>query len=340
MTIASPSTPSGTHGAPSRPRAAREFAGLVVRHGRRRRAAVRHPAGRRRRTGRQAFRPRAAESDPGGRQRARARGAGRGCTDPARRTDVDRRIPGDPGRTGRIPGFPRGTGGSAHRYPRVGGRPGPQLPAGDGTARLRFGAAPGRSHVRRRHHRRGADRAEPAGTHQIPVTHHHVGVEALLQGDVDAIYVKGARAQEVAREHGLQAPSTSTPPHRSGCASTTAPRGDHGAHRPARPGPSWSPRSSRRRCGPPTGPPATSTRSATSWPGRRTRGRPASRPRTATRSTATCTRRSTPTGSSCSTSRSSSSTRTASWPPTSISHRGRHPSRWPRPVSCSHPNGR
>ncbi|BCN68159.1 monooxygenase [Prescottella equi] len=30
------------------------------------------------------------------------------------------------------------------------------------------------------------------------------GVEALLQGDVDAIYVKGARAQEVAREHGLQ----------------------------------------------------------------------------------------------------------------------------------------
>ncbi|PTR22878.1 ABC-type nitrate/sulfonate/bicarbonate transport system substrate-binding protein [Rhodococcus sp. OK519] len=30
------------------------------------------------------------------------------------------------------------------------------------------------------------------------------GVEALLRGDVDAVYVKGARAQEVAREHGLQ----------------------------------------------------------------------------------------------------------------------------------------
>lgn len=30
------------------------------------------------------------------------------------------------------------------------------------------------------------------------------GVEALLRGDVDAIYVKGARAQEVAREHGLR----------------------------------------------------------------------------------------------------------------------------------------
>ena len=29
------------------------------------------------------------------------------------------------------------------------------------------------------------------------------GVESLLRGDVDAIYVKGARAQEVAREHGL-----------------------------------------------------------------------------------------------------------------------------------------
>ncbi|MEU4311452.1 ABC transporter substrate-binding protein [Nocardia sp. NPDC024068] len=30
------------------------------------------------------------------------------------------------------------------------------------------------------------------------------GVEALLAGEVDAIYVKGARAQEVAREHGLR----------------------------------------------------------------------------------------------------------------------------------------
>lgn len=30
------------------------------------------------------------------------------------------------------------------------------------------------------------------------------GVEELLRGDVDAIYVKGARAQEVAREHGLR----------------------------------------------------------------------------------------------------------------------------------------
>lgn len=30
------------------------------------------------------------------------------------------------------------------------------------------------------------------------------GVDALLAGDVDAIYVKGARAQEVAREHGLR----------------------------------------------------------------------------------------------------------------------------------------
>ena len=30
------------------------------------------------------------------------------------------------------------------------------------------------------------------------------GVEELLAGDVDAIYVKGARAQEVAREHGLR----------------------------------------------------------------------------------------------------------------------------------------
>ncbi|WP_028925024.1 ABC transporter substrate-binding protein [Pseudonocardia acaciae] len=30
------------------------------------------------------------------------------------------------------------------------------------------------------------------------------GVEALLRGEVDAIYVKGARAQELAREHGLR----------------------------------------------------------------------------------------------------------------------------------------
>lgn len=30
------------------------------------------------------------------------------------------------------------------------------------------------------------------------------GVEELLRGEVDAIYVKGARAQEVAREHGLR----------------------------------------------------------------------------------------------------------------------------------------
>ena len=30
------------------------------------------------------------------------------------------------------------------------------------------------------------------------------GVDELLRGDVDAIYVKGARAQEVAREHGLR----------------------------------------------------------------------------------------------------------------------------------------
>ncbi|MGW0179470.1 ABC transporter substrate-binding protein [Nocardia sp. NPDC003345] len=30
------------------------------------------------------------------------------------------------------------------------------------------------------------------------------GVEALLAGEVDAIYVKGARAQEIAREHGLR----------------------------------------------------------------------------------------------------------------------------------------
>ncbi|WP_067568248.1 ABC transporter substrate-binding protein [Nocardia acidivorans] len=30
------------------------------------------------------------------------------------------------------------------------------------------------------------------------------GVEELLRGDVDAVYVKGARAQEVAREHGLR----------------------------------------------------------------------------------------------------------------------------------------
>ncbi|MEV6066634.1 ABC transporter substrate-binding protein [Nocardia sp. NPDC052001] len=30
------------------------------------------------------------------------------------------------------------------------------------------------------------------------------GVEELLRGDVDAIYVKGARAQEIAREHGLR----------------------------------------------------------------------------------------------------------------------------------------
>lgn len=30
------------------------------------------------------------------------------------------------------------------------------------------------------------------------------GVDGLLRGDVDAIYVKGARAQEVAREHGLR----------------------------------------------------------------------------------------------------------------------------------------
>ncbi len=102
------------------------------------------------------------------------------------------------------PGFPPGTGGSAHRIPAWAddrARSFPRAMALHGFASaLRLG---------------GLTFADVI-TVEVPTEPNPQvrtrsrsrtttwGVEALLQGDVDAIYVKGARAQEVAREHGLQ----------------------------------------------------------------------------------------------------------------------------------------
>ncbi len=133
---------------------------------------------------------------------------GRACqwfSDEAHRAHLDRRGPGNPGARRLRHPRSRSSGRRSDRHPGLGGRSGQELPP-------RAMALHGFASALRLGELSFADvtlvevattAAPPRSAPPRPPATRRGGVESLLRGDVDAIYVKGARAQEVAREHGL-----------------------------------------------------------------------------------------------------------------------------------------
>ena len=101
----------------------------------------------------------------------------------------------------------------------LGRAPGAPASRGDGPARHRPRPRPRRAHassdIRFVEIPTTATAGSPLGPASAPTA--LFGIDALLAGDVDAVYVKGARRPSGAAEHGLRVwPSTSTPTPTSG----------------------------------------------------------------------------------------------------------------------------